>query len=366
MLGNSWREPEATCSVAKLSRGALLSVITSQAHERSMTINFSLVGRPTTGSVILAAFLLASCAICNCQARSCPHHRAGVDVEQFSVSKLRAAFAAMPARYSSAAEPQASTCGLRTRLGLLALSRRASLHPFSAGLSLLRAKQEEDGDLKNGDLKNEFQELLGKSGRDRGMKEMKAPKGSVEWLKQQQNIKGPVRPTAPAANPVEDAPPSAGAPPLAGPPAKPKLQAPAPSYQDLDALLSGKTPTTKPPAKVVPELVAPAARPAYSVGATNDMVALASFDKGDAVPQAAWDALVDAQGQSLSLSKFAEDGGELLVVVPEVGKHTGAPSETWTKLLIGAQLACFTDALLVLYWCFTGTTVQILTQRSSS
>jgi hypothetical protein len=69
------------------------------------------------------------------------------------------------------------------------------------------------------------------------------------------------------------------------------------------------------------------------------MVALASFDKGDAVPQAAWDALVDAQGQSLTLSKFAEDGGELLVVVPEIGKHTGAPSETWTKLLIGAQLA---------------------------
>ncbi len=334
VLGNSWREPEATCSLAKLSRGALLSVITSQAHERSMTINFSLVGRPTTGSVILAAFLLASCVICNCQARSCPHHRAGVDVEQFSVSKLRAAFVAMPARYSSAAEPQAATCGLRTRLRLLAQSRRASLHPFSAGLSLLRAKQEEDGDLKN-----EFQELLGKSGRDRGMKEMKAPKGSVEWLKQQQNIKGPVRPTAPAANPVEDAPPSAGAPPLAGPPAKPKLQASAPSYQDLDALLSGKTLTTKPPAKVVPELVAPAARPAYSVGATNDMVALASFDKGDAVPQAAWDALVDAQGQSLTLSKFAEDGGELLVVVPEIGKHTGAPSETWTKLLIGAQLA---------------------------
>ena len=359
MLGNSCREPEVTFSVAApadlsiCAAGALLSVIISPAHERSMAINFSLIGRPTTGSVVLAAFLLASCAICNCQARSCPHYSAGVNVEQFSV-KLRAAFAAMPPRHSSAAEPQAATCGLRTRLGLLAQSRRASLNPFSAGLSLLRAKQEQDGDLKN-----EFQELLGKSGRDRGMKEMKAPKGSVEWLKQQQNIKGPVRPTAPAANPVEGAPPSPGAPPLAGPPAKPKLQAPAPSYQDLDALLSGKTPTTKPPAKVVPELVAPAARPAYSVVATNDMVALASFDKGDAVPQAAWDALVDAQGQSLSLSKFAEDGGELLVVVPEVGKHTGAPSETWTKLLIGAQLACLTGTLLV-------QKVQILAQRSSS
>jgi len=122
----------------------------------------------------------------------------------------------------------------------------------------LRDKQEESADLKN-----EFQELLVKSGRDRDMTEMKTPKGSVEWLKQQQNIKGPVRPTAPAANPVEDSLPSAGAPPLADPPVKPKMQAPVPSYQDLDALRRGssRTPTAKSAAKVVPEFVAPAGRP---------------------------------------------------------------------------------------------------------
>ena len=195
------------------------------------------------------------------------------------------------------------------------------------------------------DLRDEFQQLLGSSGRDRGMKGMKAPKGSLEWLKQQQNSKTTPKPQA-AGVPTNTGAPGDAAPALtekpsgpslAGPPVtKPKTQAPAPTYQELDALLSGKTPAASTSTPSAPEVVAPPARPAYAVD-SGSSVSLLTFDKGDAVPESAWAALTDGEGQSLSLANLASEGGELVLLVPESAHHTGGPSETWTKLLIDLQ-----------------------------
>jgi peroxiredoxin/rRNA processing protein Krr1/Pno1 len=302
--------------------------------------------RPAAGSVVLAAFVLASCVVSDPAARPCPLSSvARADAEDLSAARLHPAFAVMPLETVSrlpAAMPRGTTCQVRSRFKLHSPSRRTILRPLFHGVAGLRASSE------GGDLKDEFEKMLGTSGRDRGMKEIKAPKGSIEWLKQQ-NAKGSSRPTAaPAANPAEagslDAAPALASKPagasLAGP-AKPRFQAPDPTYSDLDALLSGKTPAAPATPEVVPEMVAPAARPSYAVSADSSredsMVALASFDKGDAVPESVWAALTDDSGQSLSLSTLASQGGELVLLVPEVGHHTGAPAETWTKLLIDLQ-----------------------------
>jgi len=274
------------------------------------------------GSVALAAFLLASWAVCNSQAST----------------GERVAFAAMPTGRLSAAAMQ-SACPLRPKLWLNVPSKRACRSPEFAGTVGLRA-QEDDGDLRD-----EFSQLLGKSGRDRGMTEMKAPKGSLEWVKQQQSGKSVSTPAAsPATRGSQDAVPTLsvkpGGPSLSGPPAKPKAEAPAPTYEDLDALLSGKNPAASSSPQAAPEIVAPAARPAYAVVARareDNMVELASFDKGDAVPESVWAALTDSEGASLSLSTLAAQGGELVLLVPESASHTGAPAETWTKLLIDLQ-----------------------------
>lgn len=174
---------------------------------------------------------------------------------------------------------------------------------------------------------------------------MKAPKGSLEWLKQQQQAKSGAKPAsqpAPADASGDAAPPLAakpGSPALAGPPvAKPANTAPAPTYADLDALLSGKTPAAAPGPTAAPEIVAPVARPAYAVNSgSGSTVSLVNWDKGDLVPEDAWSALTSGDGTSLSLSKLAADGGELVLLVPESGHHTGGPGETWTKLLIDLQ-----------------------------
>ena len=49
------------------------------------------------------------------------------------------------------------------------------------------------------ELRDEFSQLLGESGRDVGMKGIKPPKGSLEWVNQQQEATGPVKSTVEAA-----------------------------------------------------------------------------------------------------------------------------------------------------------------------
>jgi len=251
--------------------------------------------------------------------------------------RLRAAFVLVPS-HATGMGKNGAACMWRSRAGLSTPTPRVILK--QAGAMGMRAM--DDG----GDLRDEFQELLGKSGRDRGMREMKAPKGSLEWLKQQQSAKGTAKPAPPAARPVQPDGPvetlksAPSGPSLVGPPvAKPRAQVPAPTYEDLDALLSGKTPSAQPVAAPVPEVVAPAARPAYAVDSAREgsSVALASFDKGDAVPDSVWDALNDGEGRSLALSVLRDEGAKLVLVVPESAHHTGGPAETWTKLLIELQ-----------------------------
>ena len=287
-------------------------------------------------AAFLCCFLGAFDSRASCTVSSHTWQGAGSAVPQV-VPRLRAAFAPVEA----AGLTRGGVAWWRPRLGRQKPSRRFDVAPTS--VVGLRAKDD------SGDLRDEFQQLLGKSGRDRGMREMKAPKGSPEWLKQQQNAKSaqnaasPTPSTASPVRPEESAgscDESSTGPSLVGPPAvKPRVDVPAPTYQDLDALLSGKTPSAQPTAALSPEVIAPAARPAYAVDSVADssVVALASFGKGDSVPESIWDALTDGEGQSLSLSALADNGGDLVLVVPESAHHTGAPAETWTQLLIELQ-----------------------------
>jgi len=124
-----------------------------------------------------------------------------------------------------------------------------------------------------GELRDEFSQLLGESGRDRGMTEIKAPKGSLEWL-QQQKGKTSGSPATTAKQPVaqQDPPATSSAaepsgPLLSAPPSKPQAEVTAPTYADLDQLLSAKTPAAaKPSAPAVPEPPVPEPQsPSYAV-----------------------------------------------------------------------------------------------------
>ena len=274
-------------------------------------------GTAAPGALLCAVVLACVCEVGGSQARVAEH----------SPTPLHAAFTAAPAPGSrrDARGWPAATCRLRPRI--------------LAGVTGLRAS---NGDSE--DLRGEFKQLLGKSGRDMGMKGMKAPKGSLEWLKQQQQAQSAPAspPAAPSNTPGDAAPPLAskpGSPALTGPPAakpKPKSTAPAPTYSELDALLSGKSPAAPRAPEAAQKIVAPAARPAYAVD-SGSTVTLVNLDRGDAVPKDVWSALKDSQGNSLALSKLKAEGGELVLLVPEYAHHTGGPGETWTKLLIDLQ-----------------------------
>jgi Ca2+-binding EF-hand superfamily protein len=111
-----------------------------------------------------------------------------------------------------AASPLQRQCGVpRPSLGKPSSGSRA----FSAGA--LRAASTDQ------EMRDEFSKLLSDSGRDRGMKKIEPPKGSVEWMQQQQDTKTAVQ-TAPVT-----------------------AATPAPATE------------------AAPEVVAPAKRPAYAV-----------------------------------------------------------------------------------------------------
>ena len=129
----------------------------------------------------------------------------------------RAAFAAMPRTEflrcpapwgSPALKLDRPVCPLRAvrqaggdcqSLGSL---RRVQMPRHRRGAVGLRAQA---GD---GSLRDEFEKMLGSSGRDQGLKGMKAPKGSIEWLKQQQ-AKDKARNVSPAASPTAGRPTTA-------------------------------------------------------------------------------------------------------------------------------------------------------------
>ena len=127
------------------------------------------------------------------------------------------------------------------------------------------------------EMRDEFSQLLSESGRDVGLKEMKAPKGSIEWSKQQQAAKSPLAPapTPPGDHPVAAAtlggkPKPSGGPALTGPPAKSgNAKAQTPTYEEFETLMNGKT-TAPTPAKAGPveptlSTVEPVKKPAYAV-----------------------------------------------------------------------------------------------------
>ena len=278
-------------------------------------------------AAVLTALVLAPWAVCSSQAKTQPSPRAAF------AAMPRTEFLRCPAPWGSPAlkldRPVCPLQAVRQAGGdcqSLGSLRRVQMPRHRRGAVGLRAQA---GD---GSLRDEFEKMLGSSGRDQGLKGMKAPKGSIEWLKQQQ-AKDKARNVSPAASPTGDGDSASSDLPISGPPlSRPK---PAPTYQELDSLLSGKSPTSQPTPEDVSKSVPPVARPSYSVSSGGAL--LASFDKGDAVPEAVWDLLTGADGQSLSLSTLASEGAELLLLVPESAHHTGAPSETWTKLLIDLQ-----------------------------
>ena len=123
--------------------------------------------------MVLSALMLISWTVCDAEghARSDAQHRS------------RAAFVATFAgRLPPAGLPLEAGGPLRARFRPHAPLRRAPRLPVRVGATCLQAQADDSN------LRNEFEQLLGSSGRDKGMKGMKAPKGSLEWLKQQRNV----------------------------------------------------------------------------------------------------------------------------------------------------------------------------------
>ena len=146
----------------------------------------------------------------------------------------------------------------------------------------IRAKSTE------GDLRGEFSKLMGESGREQGMKEIKAPKGSLQWL-QQQSAKSPA--AGPAASPASTqpeelavavpgprqvpGPDQPSVPKLSGPPTRSVVKEKASTYAydvdisepsvPTDVILSSLAPRQAAPAQPSgPKLSGPPARRAYA------------------------------------------------------------------------------------------------------
>ena len=266
-----------------------------------------------------------------------------------------------------------AVCHHPARLGM---ARRQEIRPRPTFLALSMSSNDDATEEER--LREEMASILGKSGRDIGMRAMKAPKGSLANLRSRvpKSSSSPAEPppvdidsSRAAASPpdaVLPAPTRPGAtPPVARPaprshrsqppspkpaprtlipkPPKPpetpnpdpQHRTPDPTYADLDTLMSGKTLAPPPPRVPPPSLSGPpltAVKPSYAADA--GAVTLDGLVAGDAAPDA-WAALEGSDGESLSLATLS--GFPLVLIIPEPAHHTGAASDSWTKLLIDVQ-----------------------------
>ena len=196
----------------------------------------------------------------------------------------------------------------------------------------IRAAVQQDDDDQ---LRKQFDDLLEKSGRDSGMKKLKAPKGSwasmsggkKEEAKKDLVTKG----ESSREESVEETTKMQ---------AKPSI----PSYAQMDAYLKGKKtePLVQPKdaeAAKIPSLV----RPSYSISksASNtdstNVISVKSFEEGDDVPLDLFQLLVDNEDKPIALTELESMGKKLLLIVPEPSRHSGSASDNWTKLLIDIQ-----------------------------
>lgn len=164
-------------------------------------------------------------------------------------------------------------------------------------------------------LRSEYEALLKGTGRDMGMKQLKPQKG-MRPLPSQMKSPSPA-PSSPqdtaAPKPATKEGPQTMA-DLLGP--KPRPQAAPPSS------------SPRPPAGPA----APLVQPKYAAGRGSfDEVYLLGVSKGDTAPPAdAWGGLVSSDGAPVSLGDFS---GRLLLLVPEPASHTGAVTDSFTRIL---------------------------------
>ena len=212
---------------------------------------------------------------------------------------------------------------------------RSDRRPFARGAwrpAVLRMGGTETPEEEEKRLRDEMASLLGKSGRDVGMRQMKAPKGSLEALRSRV-------PKSPSPKPSATAPPQApqaeSVMQAATPPVQRPNPAPEPTYSDFDSLMRGKTPSTSPMQPLPDEVPLPAAvKPSYVVAGDEGTVMLDALAAGDAAPDA-WSALETSDGNEVSLGALGDY--HFVLVVPEPAHHTAAASDSWTRLLIDLQ-----------------------------
>eukprot|EP00960_Hanusia_phi_P057795 763664-Hanusia_phi.AAC.6 len=218
--------------------------------------------------------------------------------------------------------------------------RTGSYTPSIAGtcrrqlLIPIRASADQGDDNK---LRRQFDDLLEKSGRDSGMKKLKAPKGSWASLrgdKSEEKAKQEVSEET-GENAKET---------LVEENVAMKSKPNFPSYAQMDAYLKGRKPEeieSQVSAKETesPRLVRPSYSISKSAGSVDDAktVAVKSFEEGDDVPLDLFSELVDIEGKGFDLSELESAGRKLLLMVPEPAHHSGASSDNWTKLLIDIQ-----------------------------
>lgn len=251
------------------------------------------------------------------------------------------------------------------RVGTAAITSKKST-TRTARRTLLRMMSNSEEEEER--LRKEMDQLLKGTGRDTGMKQLKPRKGMRESVQVSSQPSNTTPKTQIPPRPREKIPgldashatesqgekflalkyhtqvpkpksSAAAAPPAAAPPAARTpgaAQSPADSEEGLtmEDLLSPKSkaaspPVARPPSGPAPELV----KPSYTTGrGSNDDVFLLGLTRGDSVPSGedAWGGLVNSEGEPVHLGDYS---GKLLLLVPEPAHHTGAVTDSWTKIL---------------------------------
>jgi hypothetical protein len=165
------------------------------------------------------------------------------------------------------------------------------------------------GQDKKGDddsLRLEMEGLFSATGRTSGMKKLKAPKGSRASLSQTQPVTREDKQEQEKQPTMEE---------LLNPPSSASLRAP-PARSAAAPSPSGPKPTLK--------------KPMYASGGMDDVLLLGLI-KGDTVPADVWGELVDSEGKTMRLNGLGDQ--KKVLILPEPAHHTGAASDSWTKLL---------------------------------
>jgi hypothetical protein len=167
----------------------------------------------------------------------------------------------------------------------------------------------QDQNVGEDNLRNEMESLLSSSGRSSGMKKLKAPKGTRAPAPSSQTLSR-------SQSPDEQDEPATMEELLRASPVRSPLRAPP-----ARSVAAPSTSASEPKATLV--------KPSYASGGVDDVL-LIGLSKGDTVPVQVWGELQDSDGNPVRLNNL---GDEKILIIAEPAHHTGAASDSWTRLL---------------------------------